>query len=196
MEMRSLYNKDTAPVEKIPEFTTTEKAANRQNFTANYVKLTDMTKFKKIIESTETLQPILNDHDGKQGKGKYPLRELKESGQMIVGLQQHLDEQVGFVSKVGGTHLSDNVYFRKKKYDEMDVVCFDRDKFLRNLHKNDVEDSVIIYNLERKASRENFDKVIKNAEKREIEEEFTRLCINRLSKVQNHASLLGAKESH
>ena len=92
MEMRSLYNKDTAPVEKIPEFTTTEKAANRQNFTANYDKLTDMTKFKKIIESTETLQPILNDHDGKQGKGKYPLRELKESGQMIVGLQQHLDE--------------------------------------------------------------------------------------------------------
>lgn len=51
------------------------------------------------------------------------------------------------MAKVGGTHLNDNLYFRKKQYDEMDVVCFDRDKFLRNLHKNEVEDSMINFNL-------------------------------------------------
>lgn len=37
---------------------------------------------------------------------------------------------------------------------------------------------------------------MKRAEKREIDEEFTRLCIERLKKSQNAVTLLAAKESH
>jgi hypothetical protein len=45
-------------------------------------------------------------------------------------------------------------------------------------------------------SRENFDRVLKRAEKREIDEEFTRLCIDRLKKSHNAETLAVAKEKH
>ena len=62
---------------------------------------------------------------------------------MIVGLQNRLDDHIGYVEQIGQTHLQENEFFSKGKYDNMDVVCFDKNKFVHDLHKNDVEDTVI-----------------------------------------------------
>lgn len=77
------------------------------------------------MEHTETIQPLIEDHEGPQ-KHKFA-RALKDNGKIIVGLQQKLDEQLGFVSEIGKSHLADNQFFTNKKYDELDVVCFDQD---------------------------------------------------------------------
>jgi hypothetical protein len=49
---------------------------------------------------------------------------------MIIGLEQKLDDQLGYVSAVGKTHLAENEFYANKKYDELDVVCFDNEQFV------------------------------------------------------------------
>ena len=46
----------------------------------------------------------------------------------------------------------------------MDVVCFDKNRFIHNLYKNDVEESVIQYNLEKKKEEKDFNDMLKKAE--------------------------------
>ena len=98
---------------------------NKTNFTQNYMKLSENTKFKKEIEQTETIQP-----DNPQHGGSRFTRRLKSTGKMIVGLQQRLDNQMGYVSQVGETHLKDNMYFKNGMYDNLDVVNFDQERFV------------------------------------------------------------------
>ena len=92
---------------------------------------------------------------------------------------------MGYIQAIGQQHLQDNVYYTGKMYNELDVMNFNRQQFLRNLGKNDLDDSFIQHNLQRKESRENFEKVLYKTEKREIDHEFTKLCIARLDGVMN-----------
>jgi hypothetical protein len=55
---------------------------------------------------------------------------------------------------------------------------------------------LIQYHIDQKQSREKFERVLKRSEKRDIDEEFTRLCIDRLKKAHNFETLLAAKEQH
>ena len=50
---------------------------------------------------------------------------------------------MGFIAKIGNAHLQDNEFFRKRQYSELDVVCFDKNRFIHDLYKNDKEDTMI-----------------------------------------------------
>lgn len=68
---------------------------------------------------------------------------------MIIGLQAKLDEQIGYVSKIGSTHLADNEFLKKKQYDELDVMCFDRNRFAQNLFTNEEEEEIKEFHFRR-----------------------------------------------
>ena len=143
------------------------------------------------MEQTETIQP-----DNPQHGGNRFTRRLKSTGKMIVGLQQRLDNQMGYVSEVGQTHLKDNMYFKNGMYDNLDVVNFDQERFIQNLHMADAEDVVIQHNIKLKEDRANFESALKNAEKREIDEEFNNLCVKRLKRLHRSDTLKAAAKNH
>ena len=58
------------------------------------------------------------------------------------------------------------------------------------------QDSVVQRGLSRAKSDHDFEKVLKRAERREVDEAFTRLCIDRLKKAHNYDSLIKAKSEH
>ena len=101
--------------------------AGQPGFSQKYERLMANTKFRKVLDQSETIQQALPSHDGPQGgKG---IRHLTDSGQTIIGLQQKLDEQISYINDVGRTHLADNDFRSQKQYDELDVVHFDKNEF-------------------------------------------------------------------
>lgn len=76
------------------------------------------------------------------------------------------------------------------------MVCFDPSKFVENLHKPDFEDTILQESLQIQADREQHDAVLKKAEMRETEEEFTKLCIEKLGRASHMERLLAAQQRH
>ena len=136
------------------------------------------------------------------GKPMECIRKIPNKNKMIVGLQQTINQQIGYITNVGRSHLDDNDF--KQNYDELDVMCFDKNQFAQKLYdfgkKPSVEDVVYQEGMKKHQSEQNFAQALKKAENREIEEEFSKLCLNRLHKVHSVEHLAmrvgNAKEHH
>ena len=48
-----------------------------------------------------------------------------------------MEERERHINTIGQRHLSDNLYTKKRKYNEFDIMTFEQNKFLNNLYMND-----------------------------------------------------------
>ena len=67
---------------------------------------------------------------------------------------------------------------------------------METLHKPDIEDTLIQEHVAKVNHEKDVHAMLRNAEQRETEEEFTKLCINRLAKTHNIEHYKAAKEKH
>jgi hypothetical protein len=66
---------------------------------------------------------------------------------------------------------------------------------MMKLYNQDLEeeDPIIQYRIEQDKERARFDQAMKRAERKELNQAFTNLCVNRLSKAHDFQALLEAK---
>lgn len=62
-------------------------------------------------------------------------RKLASEGKVILGLNQMINGKCGYVNSIGRTHLAENAFTSKRLYDELDVVNFDNNQFMRSLQE-------------------------------------------------------------
>lgn len=94
-------------------------------------------------------------------------------------------------------HLADNDFRAKKQYDELDVVLFDRRGFMDRLKKLEDRDPVTFKpSLAPPKPEDPFEKLQKKIERKKVDEEFTRLVVNRIKKNTNIDHIWRAKEAH
>lgn len=167
----------------------------KTDFSAKYDRLTEHSRFRRVVDNTETVEPTVFSHEGPH-HGKYR-RHLKAEERMVIGLGQRVEDQIRYVNNVGRTHLHDNDFRNKRNYDELDVVCFDRARFMQRLKKLEDRDPVTFKrSLVPPKPTDNAELLEKRFERRQVDEEFDRLVLNRLRKNSGIDALQKAKEAH
>ena len=186
MEMKALYPRERREESALlSECEALAAEGVQKGFTAKYEKLVSRTRLKKEVEQSETVQPYVF---GSAGPNEGYSRHLKAENKVIIGIDRKLKDRIGYVNKIGRTHLADNAFRTKRHYDELDVVSFDLESFAETLKRpGQAEQQEPEAKEESTGPRK---RSTKSQHAQEIDHEFARLCVNRLKKASNLETIL------